>query len=129
MSAATMTRTSGGGGELYAVIGQSPRGLDKNITVLGRVVQGMELLASLPRGKADLGFFDEPAKYVRFADLRLAADVPEGERTPLEILRTDSGTFDTLVNSRRWRRDDFYHRPVGRIGLCNISIPSRTPSP
>lgn len=120
---------SGGGGELYAVIGQSPRGLDRNITVLGRVVQGMELLAALPRGTADLGFYDEPGKFVRFADIRVAADVPDAERTPLEILRTDSETFETLVNSRRWRRDDFYHRPVGRIGLCNINIPSRTPSP
>jgi cyclophilin family peptidyl-prolyl cis-trans isomerase len=116
---------SGGGGELYAVIGQSPRGLDRNITVLGRVVQGMERLSSLPRGAADLGFYADPKEYVRFDDIRLASDIPEADRTPLEILRTDSATFDTLVNSRRWRRDDFYHRPVGRIGLCNINIPSR----
>lgn len=120
---------SGGGGELYAVIGQSPRGLDRNITVLGRVVQGMEHLAALPRGTADLGFYDDPGKYVRFSDMRVASDVPEADRTPLEILRTDSETFEALINSRRWRRDDFYHRPVGRIGLCNINIPSRSPSP
>jgi len=41
---------SGGGTELYAVIGHAPRHLDRNVTLLGRVLQGMEWLASLPRG-------------------------------------------------------------------------------
>lgn len=116
---------SGGGTELYAIIGQSPRNLDRNITVLGRVVQGMELLSSLPRGTGDLGFYTSPDQYHRFADIRVATDVPVAERTNLEVLRTDSETFDTLVNSRRWRKDDFYHVPQGRIGLCNITVPVR----
>jgi peptidylprolyl isomerase len=116
---------SGGGGELYAIIGHSPRGLDTNITVVGRVLAGMELLSSLPRGAGALGFYESPSQYARFKDMRLAADAPEAERTDMEILRTDSRTFDTLVNSRRWRKDDFYHRPIGRIGLCNISVPAR----
>ncbi len=116
---------SGGGTELYAIIGQSPRGLDRNITVLGRVVQGMELLSSLPRGTGELGFYISPDQYHRFTDIKVAADVPVAERTDLEVLRTDSDTFATLVNSRRWRKDDFYHVPPGRIGLCNINIPAR----
>src|SRR6516225_7099504 len=36
---------SGGGTELYVVIGQAPRHLDRNVTLLGRVVSGMELLS------------------------------------------------------------------------------------
>lgn len=67
---------SGGGTELYAIIGQSPRGLDRNITVLGRVIQGMELLSSLPRGTGDLGFYTSPDQYHRFTDIKVAADVP-----------------------------------------------------
>jgi len=116
---------TGSGVELYAVIGHSPRGLDRNITVLGRVIQGVEHLSSLPRGSGPLGFYERPEQYVRFGNLRLAADVPPAERTELEILRTDSRTFAELVNSRRWRKDDFYHTPIGRIGLCNISVPVR----
>jgi peptidylprolyl isomerase len=116
---------SGGGTELYAIIGQSPRGLDRNITVLGRVIQGMELLSSMPRGTGDLSFYTSPDQYQHFTDIKVAADVPEDKRANLEVLRTDSATFDTLVNSRRWRNDDFYHVPPGRIGLCNISVPSR----
>jgi peptidylprolyl isomerase len=117
---------SGGGTELYAIVGHSPRGLDRNITVLGRVVQGMELLSSLPRGTGDLGFYTSPDQYHRYTDIRVAADVPVAERTNLETLRTDSESFATLVNSRRWRKDDFYHVPAGRIGLCNINVPVRT---
>jgi peptidylprolyl isomerase len=116
---------SGGGRELYTIIGVPPRGLDRNITVLGRVVQGMELLSALPRGTEALGFYKTPKEYVRFADIKVAADVPEARRTNLEVMRTDSKSFDTLVNTRRWRKDAFYHNPPGHIGLCNINVPVR----
>lgn len=116
---------SGGGTELYAIIGVPPRGLDRNITVLGRVVQGMELLSALPRGTEALGFYKTPKEYVHFADIKVAADVPEAKRTNLEVMRTDSKSFDTLVNTRRWRKDSFYHNPPGHVGLCNINVPAR----
>ena len=116
---------SGGGTELYAINGTPPRGLDQNITVLGRVVQGMEILGALPRGTGALGFYEKPEQYVRYADIKVAADVPEAQRTNIEVMRTDSAIFAELVNSRRWRKDDFYHRPPGRVGLCNINVPAR----
>jgi peptidylprolyl isomerase len=116
---------SGSGVELYAINGVPPRGLDRNLSVVGRVVQGMDILASFPRGTEALGFYKDPSEYHRYADIKVAADVPEAERTNLETLRTDSETFAMLVNSRRWRKDDFYHVPAGRIGLCNINVPVR----
>jgi peptidylprolyl isomerase len=116
---------SGSGVELYAINGVPPRGLDRNLSVVGRVVQGRELLSALPRGTEALGFYKDSSQYHRYADIKVAADVPEAERTNLEVLRTDSDTFDVLVNSRRWRKDAFYHVPAGRIGLCNINVPVR----
>jgi peptidylprolyl isomerase len=116
---------SGGGTELYVIIGQSPRNLDRQLTVLGRVVQGMEIMSAFPRGTGDAGFYKTPAEYNRYADIKVASDVPAAQRTNLETLRTDSASFQTLVNSRRWRKDDFYKQPVGRIGLCNVPIPVR----
>lgn len=116
---------SGGGTELYVIIGQSPRNLDRQLTVLGRVVQGMEIMSAFPRGTGDAGFYKTPAEYHRYADIKVASDVPAAQRTNLETLRTDSASFQTLVNSRRWRKDDFYKQPVGRIGLCNVPIPVR----
>lgn len=116
---------SGGGTELYVIIGQSPRNLDRQLTVLGHVVQGMEIMSSFPRGTGDAGFYKTPAEHQHYADIKVAADLPPDQRTPLEIMKTDSASFATLVNSRRWRKDDFYKHPVGRIGLCNITVPVR----
>jgi peptidylprolyl isomerase len=118
---------SGSGAELYVVIGQAPRQLDRNIAVVGRVVQGMELLASLPRGTGALGFYEKPEQRIAIKSVRLAADVPEAQRTPLQLLRTDTATFSALVESRRNRSDDWYKVPAGKIGLCNVPLPVRAP--
>jgi peptidylprolyl isomerase len=120
---------SGGGTELYVIIGHSPRNLDRQLTMLGRVVQGMEIMSAFPRGTGDAGFYRTPAEYRRYADIKVAADLPPAQRTNLEVMRTDSASFATLVNSRRWRKDDFYKQPVGRIGLCNVTVPVRPVTP
>ncbi len=116
---------SSNGTELYVVDGQSPRQLDRNITVVGRVVQGIERLSTLPRGTGPLGFYEKPEQRVAIKTITLAADVPAAQRTPIEILRTDTPLFDAVVESRRNRRDDWYKRPAGHIDLCNITVPTR----
>ena len=116
---------SGNGSELYAVIGNAPRHLDRNVTVVGRVRQGIELLASLPRGTAELGFYATPAERTTIKWVRLASEVPAAERVRLEVLRTDTSTFTALVDSRRNRHDDWFVRPAGYIELCNVPLPVR----
>lgn len=116
---------SGNGTELYVVTGHAPRQLDRNIALVGRVVQGMELLSVLPRGTGPLGFYEHPAQHVPILSVRLAADVPEAERLRLEVLRTDTATFAALVEARRNRRDDWYKVPAGHIDLCNVPLPAR----
>jgi len=117
---------SSNGTELYVIIGQSPRQLDRNITLVGRVVKGMELLSSLPRGTGVMGFYDDPAQYVPIRSLRLASDVAPERREALEILRTDTPLFDAFVESRRNRYDAWNVRPAGHVDLCNIAIPVRS---
>ena len=114
------------GAELYVVTGQSPRQLDRNITSVGRVVQGMELLSVLPRGTGPLGFYETPEQRVAIQSIRLAADLKPAERLKLQVLRTDTPLFTALVEARRNRRDDFYKRPAGHIDLCNVPLPVRT---
>jgi len=115
------------GAELYVTIGQSPRQLDDNITVVGRVVKGMELLSVIPRGPDPMGFYEDPRLRTPITSIRLASEVPAAERTPLELLRTDSRTFREVAESKRNRVDDFYKRPAGHIDLCNVPLPVRTP--
>ncbi len=113
---------SGNGAELYVVTGQAPRQLDRNIAVVGRVVKGMELLSTLPRGTGAMGFYEKPEQYVPIQTVRLAADLPPGEREKLEVLRTDTASFTKLVESRRNRSDDWYKVPAGHIDLCNVPM-------
>jgi peptidylprolyl isomerase len=117
---------SGNGAELYVVIGHAPRQLDRNIALVGRVVQGMERLASLPRGGPNMGFYEQAAQHVPIRRVRVAADLPAAERSALEVLRTDTATFEALVEARRNRRDAWYKVPAGYIDLCNVPIPVRT---
>jgi peptidylprolyl isomerase len=116
---------SGGGTELYAVNGQSPRQLDRNVTLVGRVIDGMELLSSLPRGTGDLGFYKTDGERIPIQRVRIAADVPSAERVDYETLKTDSDSFKALTEARRNRVDAWYKVPAGRIGLCNVQLPVR----
>jgi peptidylprolyl isomerase len=116
---------SGNGSELYAVIGQSPRNLDRNITLVGRVVEGIELMSTMPRGEGAIGFYAKPGQSIPIQRVVVAADLPAAERLPLEALRTDSATFKALVESRANRREAWFKDPVGRIGVCNVPLPVR----
>jgi peptidylprolyl isomerase len=120
---------SGGGTELFAVIGQAPRHLDRNDTLFGRVVQGIELLSTLPRGGGALGFYDKPEQFVSIKSVRVAADVAESERTDLEIMRTDTPTFQALIESRRNRHEAWFVTPTGRIEIGNVPLPVRPSKP
>ncbi|MGH8441413.1 MAG: peptidylprolyl isomerase [Nevskiaceae bacterium] len=119
------TADSGSGAGLYVVIGHSPRHLDRNITLAGRVVKGMELLTVLPRGTGPLGFYEKPSQYVPIRRVRVAADVPAGERTALELLRTDTPTFAAWVDARRNRREEWFLDQVGHVEVCNVPLPAR----
>lgn len=113
------------GAELYVVIGQAPRALDRQLSAVGRVVKGMELLSTIPRGPEPMGFYDKPAQRTTIKAIHVASDVPEAQRTPLQLLRTDSQAFIDATEARRNRVDDFYKIPSGHIDLCNVPLPVR----
>lgn len=119
------TADSGNGGELYTVIGHAPRHLDRNVTLVGRVVQGIELLSVMPRGTGALGFYETPAERTKITSIRMAADVPAAERVDLEALKTDSASFAMLLESRRTRKDAWFISPTGHINVCNVPLPVR----
>lgn len=112
---------SGNAGELYVVIGHAPRHLDRNVTLMGRVIDGIELLSTLPRGTGALGFYEDVADHVPIRSLRFGTDYDPG----WQALRTDTETFASLVESRRYRREDWFADPAGAIGVCNVPLPVR----
>lgn len=116
---------SGSGAELYVVIGHAPRHLDRNVTLLGRVIHGIEWLSTLPRGTGPLGFYEDAAKYLPVRSLRFGSDLPADERLPIEILRTDTETFEQLMEARRHRAEAWFVDPANAIEVCNVPLPVR----
>jgi len=120
-----MSPDTGTGGELYAIIGQPTRHMDRNIAVVGRVVEGIDQLSSLPRGTEALGFYKDKAQYVPIAKIRLASDMPASERPSYEYMDTNSAAFAAYLHVRANRHDQFYIRPAGGVDLCNVQVPAR----
>ena len=116
---------TGSGAELYTVIGHAPRHLDRNIALVGRVVEGIEHLSSLPRGTGALGFYEDPAQRVPIRSIRVASDLPEPEQPRFEYLSTESESFARYAEARANRRDPFFIVPAGGADICNIPVPVR----
>lgn len=115
----------GSGAELYAVIGHAPRHLDRNIALVGRVVEGIEHLSSLPRGTGPLGFYETPEERTVIRSVRLASELPEAERPKLEYLDSRSESFAAYATARANRQDAFFNIPAGGADICNIPVPIR----
>jgi len=116
---------TGTGGELYAVIGHAPRHLDRNIAVVGRVVEGMEALTARRRGTEALGFIKDPKDHVPIAHMRLASELPAAERPTIQVMRTDTPRFSAYVLGRANRGGTFFQVPAGGVDLCNVNVPVR----
>jgi peptidylprolyl isomerase len=116
---------TGTGAELYAVIGTPPRQLDRNIAVVGRVIEGIENLATLPRGKGENGVYAEPALRVPIVSVRLGSELPAAEQPRFEYLASDSQSFAEYVHVKANRHDAFYKVPAGGIDVCNVQVPIR----
>jgi peptidylprolyl isomerase len=116
---------TGSGAELYTVIGHAPRHLDRNIALVGRVIEGIEHLSSLPRGKGALGFYEDPARRVPIQSIRVASDLPAAEQPRFEYLSSESESFARYAEARANRRDPFFVAPAGGADICNIPVPVR----
>ena len=116
---------TGSGAELYAVIGQAPRQLDRNIALVGRVIDGIEAMSALPRGGAAMGFYTTAAERTAIVRVRLASDLPPAERPRWQVMRTDSNAFADYVLARANRGDGFFVKAAGAVDLCNAPVPVR----
>lgn len=118
-----MPPDTGSGAELYTVIGHAPRHLDRNIALVGRVIEGMEHLSSLPRGTGDLGVYETPEERVPIVSMRIGTEV--SGLPAYEYLSTEGESFARYADARANRRDPFFIRPAGGADVCNIPVPVR----
>lgn len=117
---------TGSGGDLYAVIGHAPRHLDRNIAIVGRVIDGMAALSALPRGTGGgLGLYEDPKQRVPIKRIVLVADLPAAERPTYQYLRPDAPVFAATLEARANRGGPFFTVPAGAADLCNLMVPVR----
>jgi cyclophilin family peptidyl-prolyl cis-trans isomerase len=91
---------TGTGAELFTPIGQSARRLDRNYTVVGRIVEGMQFMSAMPRSEAAMGVYATEGERTPIASVRLASQLPEDDRPRFQYRATDNERYAALIQLR-----------------------------
>lgn len=113
-----------GGTELYIVNGGAQRYLDRNVTVFGRVIDGMPHIQGLKRGSNLNGAVDLTGQNI-IQSIQVAADLPASEVLPIEVMRSDSASFKQLLKARKNRTGEWFTFQHNYIDACGVPIPVR----
>ncbi len=112
-----------GGTEIYITL-QPQRYLDRNLTVFGRVVAGMEHVQALRRVARPQSETDEAGEEI--LSVRVGSDLAAEEQQRLAILRSDTELFEEYVESRRNRPEAFFYYRPDYLDICQLPIPVKT---
>ena len=114
---------TGSGGELFVAIGGSARRLDRNYTIVGRVIDGMAALSGLPRSEAAMGFYATPGERLGIASVRLASDLPPAERPHYQYRAADNARFAAMIASRVAPKPPTVG--LGGVDVCDVPLATR----
>lgn len=116
-----------GSTDFYIVIGQAPRYLDRNLTIFGRVVDGMEIVQRIRRGPPEAnGMIPEGAPRTEIVSAALGEELPPDEGGMVEVEDTNSAAFRSVLQSRRVRgKPFFHHKPPEVLDVCQVPISAR----
>lgn len=120
-----------GGTDFYIVIGQAPRYLDRNLTIFGRVVWGMDVVQRIKRGPAlKNGIIEEDLDRSWIRNMRLASSLEPDQRMDIYVADTNSPGFIKMLKERRDRSQKFfYHKPPTVLDVCQVPVPVRLEKP
>ena len=125
------TDPDSGGTEFYIVL-DAQRYLDRNLTVFGRVIDGMEHVQALKRGDraVENGVIQLPEKGDAIVSARIAAELPEQERIRYQVMNTNHAAFEAEKTSSRVREEEFFYRkPPEVLDICGFEVPIRQVDP
>lgn len=116
--------------EFYIVIGQAPRHLDRNMSVFGRVVFGMDVVQRLPRGdKRKGGVIDNDQPKGIIVAAHLGDTLSQDNQHTVSVQSAKSVAFQQRIESAKNRTHEFYVYPGnGNIDVCYYQ-PSVTVTP
>lgn len=113
-----------GGTELYIVIGTAQRYLDRNTTVFGRVISGMQHVQALKRSTTLTGQVDVK-KDNKIIKIQVASDLKTEQLLNLQTMKTASNSFKALIESRKNRNGEWFLYQHDYIDVCSVAVPVR----
>lgn len=116
-----------GGTEFYIVL-DAQRYLDRNLTVFGRVIEGMQYVQKLKRGVRAIGngVIQAPEKGDEILSMTLAAELDPAARPAYQVQAMPSQAFEDAKTEKRVREEDFFYRkPPEILDICGFEVPVR----
>lgn len=125
------TEPDSGYADFYIIMGQAPRYLDRNMTVFGRVVWGMDVVQRIKRGPAlENGIIKGDLDRTWIKNMRLASTLDQSQQLNIWIADTNDKSFVKIVKQRRDRKEKFFHhQPPKVLDICQVPVPSRLEKP
>ena len=114
--------------EFYIAIGQAPRHLDRNMSVLGKVIYGMHHVQRIKRASVNVssGVIEDPTKRTKIVWARLANDVPVQQRVNVQVQNEHSDAVATRLARGRTLENEFFHfRGNGNLDVCYYNLRTR----
>lgn len=111
----------------YIPIGQAPRYLDRIMTILGRVVYGMNHVQAITRTAT---IENEPkvkeVDYTPIISMKMMTDVAKEQQIHLEVEDTENAIFATkLVNRIKRKHPFFFQKPPPVLDVCQVPVLTR----
>ena len=114
---------TGSGSELFTPISGAARRLDRNYTIVGRIIEGMKYLSALPRSDAAMGVYATAPERTAIVSVRLASEVPAAERPRFEYRSTDNARFAAFIRLRENPAPPTVG--LGGIDICDLPLAAR----
>ena len=110
--------------DFYIVIGQAPRYSDRNLTLFGRVIYGMDKVQKINRGNANNnGMFENNNEATTIHNVSIASDLPKSKQVNIMVERTNTIAFKKKLSERRVRSNPFfYEKPPQVLDVCQVPV-------
>ncbi|MGI4730574.1 MAG: peptidylprolyl isomerase [Janthinobacterium lividum] len=113
---------TGSGGELFMPLGGSARRLDRNYTIVGRVIDGAGYLSGLPRSGAAMGVYAAAIERTPIVSARLASDLPAATRPHWQYRAADNLRFAAAIALREHPKTGV---ALGGVDVCDVPLAVR----
>lgn len=119
-----------GSTEFYIVL-DAQRYLDRNLTVFGRVIDGMQYVQKLKRGvrAIESGVIQPPEVGDEILSMTVAADMDAAIRPSYQVQAMPTQAFEDAKTEKRVRDNEFFYRkPPEVLDICGFEVPARKTS-